>query len=92
MRDLSIIKNFMKNLKGEWQKPVILEENEIRIRLEELEFNALIRGGEVHVKRKDGPDVRFILADIGFHRMEHCLNGAICGVKSFKEESVVVDG
>lgn len=81
------ITSAIKNLFSKKSEP----ENEIRIRLEELEFNALIRGGQVHIKRRGGADVKFILADIGFHRMDHCLNGAMVGVKSFQEESIEVN-
>ena len=91
MESIERIKKFMSELTGEWRTPVF-GNTEIRISLGELEFNALIRGGQVKVKRKDGTPVLIILQDIGFQNMIDKIETAyVSGVKSFKEESIEVD-
>jgi len=42
---------------------------EIRIKLDELEFETLVAGGEVEVITGDSPAVKIILADIGWDNM-----------------------
>jgi hypothetical protein len=59
--------------------------------LDEEDFNCLVRGGVLNVfytRHNRGQVVKVILKDIGFHRMEKCLEDAISktGTYSSKQD------
>lgn len=49
----------------------------VHIKLNEEDFAALVRGGELIIETD--PQVRMILADIGFDRMREALKNALVG-------------
>lgn len=58
----------------------------IKIKLDESDFQCLVSGGVLTV-RDDNQQVEIILADIGFHRMDHCIyNVEIGKVKPYSHK------
>ena len=77
------------NANNEEMKRMVPKFREVRVALNDEQFRALVRGGQVTVKEEGRPDVCLILNDIGYDRMvSHIDSAAIKGVKSFQEESV----
>lgn len=65
---------------------------EIRIKLEEPEIRALLRGGELTLKSdRQGAKVIMILSDIGFDEMQNCLNDAMDGKDHYKPHETSLD-
>ena len=69
---------------------------EIRVSLGQKEFRALVRGGQVEIKRQGGPNVLLLLQDIGWHIMaaevgEAVDDSANGDLLSFEEESIEVE-
>lgn len=70
----------------------------LRIKLNEPEFKALVRGGQVTIKNTKGEVVcMMILADIGWPIMEMCIQVAKMGADHYKGVTVdtygkVLDG
>jgi hypothetical protein len=47
---------------------------QIKIRLDEDDFQCLVSGGILTLKdAKNKQEIAICLADIGFHRMDHCI-------------------
>lgn len=65
---------------------------ERRIVLEHEAFNALVRGGELTVHMEDGSTVKMILRDIGFNKMQNCIDSAKAGFFHYKGATAKCDG
>lgn len=64
---------------------------EIYVSLDLKEFRALVRGGQVDIKTKEGTTIKMILKDIGFDAMHEVVTEATWDSPlSFKEESIEV--
>ncbi|MBL7672253.1 MAG: hypothetical protein JNM39_17370 [Bdellovibrionaceae bacterium] len=65
---------------------------EVRIKLEEPELRALLRGGELTLKSKrQAAKVILILSDIGFDEMQKCLNDAMDEKDHYKPHEASLD-
>lgn len=65
---------------------------EIRIKLEEPELRALLRGGELTLKSdRQNATVIMILSDIGFDEVQNCLNDAKNGKDHYKPHEASLD-
>lgn len=65
---------------------------DIRIRLEEPELRALLRGGELTLESKNkNLTVKMVLADIGFDQIQKCLDDAIEGKDHYKCHIASID-
>lgn len=65
---------------------------EIRIKLDEPELRALLRGGELTlVSDRQNAKVIMILSDIGFDQIQNCLNDAIKGKDHYKPLEASLD-